>query len=110
MFDSLGLFDEISHCAWFNIRKYNHLPHDSKEGAQIFFFLFISFLFLSIQKKGQFKKRKGVWLYKKMNSPSNIWSLQQLFGFLDQNKDGIIDLHDIIAVCNSPNAHVDQVT
>jgi solute carrier family 25 phosphate transporter 23/24/25/41 len=45
-----------------------------------------------------------------MNSPSNTWSLQQLFGFLDQNKDGIIDLHDIIAVCNSPNAHVDQVT
>ncbi|KAG1446695.1 hypothetical protein G6F46_010518 [Rhizopus delemar] len=45
-----------------------------------------------------------------MNSPSNTWSLQQLFGFLDQNKDGIIDLHDIIAVCNSPNAHVDQET
>lgn len=44
-----------------------------------------------------------------MNPPSNTWSLQQLFGFLDQNKDGIIDFHDILAVCNSPNIHVDQV-
>ncbi|ORE03278.1 mitochondrial carrier [Rhizopus microsporus var. microsporus] len=45
-----------------------------------------------------------------MNPPSNTWSLQQLFGFLDQNKDGIIDFHDILAVCNSPNIHVDQET
>lgn len=56
MFDSLGLFDEISHCAWFNIRKYNHLPHDSKEGAQIFFFYLFLFFFYPFKRKGNSKK------------------------------------------------------
>lgn len=45
-----------------------------------------------------------------MNMNSNSWNLRQLFGLFDQNQDGMIDVQDIVAVCNSPNAPlVDQV-
>lgn len=29
---------------------------------------------------------------------SNSWSIHQLFGILDQNQDGFIDVHDMKAV------------
>lgn len=44
-----------------------------------------------------------------MNMDSNSWNLRQLFGLIDQNQDGIIDVQDIVAVCTLPNAQVDQV-
>lgn len=40
---------------------------------------------------------------------SNSWNLRQLFGLIDQNQDGIIDVQDIVAVCTLPNTQVDQV-
>ncbi|KAI8066987.1 mitochondrial carrier domain-containing protein [Gilbertella persicaria] len=34
---------------------------------------------------------------------STTWSIQQLFGLLDHNQDGLIDTHDLVAICASPN-------
>ena len=42
---------------------------------------------------------------------SEPWSIQQLFKFLDHNKDGHIDAHDLAAICASTNvdAPMDEV-
>lgn len=39
-----------------------------------------------------------------MSSSTNNWNLRQLFGFIDQNQDGLIDVNDIVTVCTLPNA------
>lgn len=38
------------------------------------------------------------------NMDSNSLNVQQLFGLFDQNKDGVIDINDIVAVSSLPNA------
>lgn len=45
-----------------------------------------------------------------MNMTSNSWDLRQLFGLMDKNQDGVIDVQDLAAMCTSPDASlVDQV-
>jgi Ca2+-binding EF-hand superfamily protein len=41
---------------------------------------------------------------------SNSWNLRQLFGLMDKNQDGVIDVQDLAAICTSPDTlPVDQV-
>lgn len=41
---------------------------------------------------------------------SNSWNVRQLFGLMDKNQDGVIDVQDLAAMCTSPDASlVDQV-
>lgn len=42
---------------------------------------------------------------------SNSWNVRQLFGLMDKNQDGVIDVQDLAAMCTSPDASlVDQQT
>ena len=45
-----------------------------------------------------------------MNMNSNSWNLRQLFGLMDKNQDGVIDVQDLAAICTHPDSlPVDQV-
>lgn len=60
-----------------------------------FFVFFFTFFFSNLQLQ---------------HMDSTSWNLRQLFGLIDQNQDGVIDVQDLVAVCTLPNTQLDQKT